>query len=565
MDYFLLIAILSSRPVAVLVYEPVYDSIASELDTFREDLDDDGYQGVVFRVDAGATPESVRNLLMNLYQSIGIEGAILVGKIPWAWFHTWYFGTYACDLFYMDLNGTWLNSDGDSAYDFHIDPDGPEIWVGRLACWSLTFGGVREVDLLREYFRRNHAYRKKLTNPIQRSLLYSDEEFGLYASILREQTRELVWNLDFRCDTNTNADDYANTIAQEYECAMVIAHSTYRDHIFDLDTYWMTHFWNYQIPQVDPQIFFYYFFACDVGDYTVNNGDYMAGWYVFNPEGQGLAATASAAPGSPLYFSVFQDTLAAYGNLGEAFKKYMAEVGYKDPENFYQTVLLGDPTLRLRREMARREVLFYDQAGDLDLTPDPGETLQVYVKLRNQTENQTITGITAKLSCGNGLITVLDSIAFYGDFAPGGERINSTPFRIAISPSAQRGLRIPIDMRISSTDGREWLTGFYLNIEKPYLTYFWQMWDDPDGNLDPGETSPLYVQILYDTLWASGDTGKAGACASNVRGILRSLDTAITVIDSIANYGIVSWGARAWPTDPFRLRASSGITQSPYP
>ncbi len=57
----------------------------------------------------------------------------MVGSIPVAWFEMSddFHGAaeFPCDLFYMDLNGTWNDPDGDGKYSGHPTNVAPEIWV----------------------------------------------------------------------------------------------------------------------------------------------------------------------------------------------------------------------------------------------------------------------------------------------------------------------------------------------------------------------------------------------------------------------------------------------------
>lgn len=66
-----------------------------------------------------------------------ICGALLVGHLPVAWFEMDddFGGSHAefpCDLYFMDLNGTWTDPDGDGKLSGHPTNVAPEIFVGRL-------------------------------------------------------------------------------------------------------------------------------------------------------------------------------------------------------------------------------------------------------------------------------------------------------------------------------------------------------------------------------------------------------------------------------------------------
>ena len=101
------------RPVAVVVEQGLVEALASELDRFSADLEADGYSVFSYEV-SGGTPQDLRTLLTTAYNSHGIEGALLIGDLPVAWYqikrdigNSHNYTEWPIDLYYMDLNGAW--------------------------------------------------------------------------------------------------------------------------------------------------------------------------------------------------------------------------------------------------------------------------------------------------------------------------------------------------------------------------------------------------------------------------------------------------------------------------
>jgi len=78
--------------------------------------------------------------------------------------------------------------------------------------------------------------------------------------------------------------------------------------------------------------------------------------------------------------------------------------------------------------------------GSGDVTPDPGERLEVFFSLRNTTD-QTMRDVTGTLVIKESSIAVVDGTASWPDIAPGTLRESTTPFVIQISDTAKRAER----------------------------------------------------------------------------------------------------------------------------
>ncbi|GAG93477.1 unnamed protein product, partial [marine sediment metagenome] len=104
--------------VNVIVNTGIYLDIATEIDTFINDLIDAGYS-VQLDTISGMSESLLRAHLAGLADLVG---AIFVGELPVAWFETYGFGSweeFPHDLYFSDLDGTYIDADADGLYDNH--------------------------------------------------------------------------------------------------------------------------------------------------------------------------------------------------------------------------------------------------------------------------------------------------------------------------------------------------------------------------------------------------------------------------------------------------------------
>jgi PKD repeat protein len=336
----------------VIVNTFLYDAISASLDQYVADLTADEYDVAVIKV-SGGTAEEFRNLLINEY-SLGMVGCVLIGNLPIAWYESecWEekeHEEFPCDLFYMDLDGLFGDSDSDGRYDTHTGDVTPEIWIGRLTASPLTMGGSTEVELLQNYFRKNHLYRTGRLSVGSRALVYIDDDWASesgswsYDVSHAYSTRTLVDDL-----TTTCASDYTKRLPQGYDLIEVCVHSSPSLHSFKVPSGSWSDVTNSQIKSIDPQAHFYNLFACSNARFVETN--YMGGWYVFC-DTYGLAAVGSAKTGSMLEFGAFYEPFGQGKTFGEAFSDWFTARGGDGFEPwevcwYYGMTLCGDPTLR---------------------------------------------------------------------------------------------------------------------------------------------------------------------------------------------------------------------------
>ena len=318
--------------VVLVVDGGVYDGISASLATFQADLESEGYAVEIWQV-AGGSAEDLRSDLQDEYTAGGLDGAILIGDIPAGWQDNGY-GEYPVDLFLMDMNGTWTDSDGDGLYESNSN-EGPEIWVGRLTPTYITAGS--SVELLNNYFAKNHAYRMGTLTLPDRALAYEEAFTGLTGYL-----NNLYGDVTLKnSPSGTNADDFREELLNGYEWVHLISHSSPWGSSFHTGapSGGGGTFDYFEVNPLDPHAFFYVLNCCSNGRWT--EVDNLANGYIWC-ESYGLAALAQTKVDYTNDFQEYYSALAGGSNLGDAYVSWLGNNLYNEDG----AVLFGDPTLK---------------------------------------------------------------------------------------------------------------------------------------------------------------------------------------------------------------------------
>ena len=172
-----------------------------------------------------------------------------------------------------------------------------------------------------------------------------------------------------------------------------------------------------------------------------------------------------------------------------------------------------------------------DPSGNNNGEINPGETIQMPVTLKNYGTTTTADNVTAKLTCSDPLVTITDSLKSYGSILPGGTAA-AAPFVYYVSVNAKQNHTLRFNLAVNSDQGN-WNSILDLIVKAPAFEYGWhQVLDGGNGILEPGEISDLVVSV----------DNSGGLAGTNINGILRSLNPAVTVSDSTGSYGTVNVG-----------------------
>jgi len=374
--------------IYVLVNISIYSDVQSQLDQYVLDVSSDGYWVEVYTIQGGS-PEDVRVFLQGGLSG-GLVGCLFVGDVPEPWYEMygcWGGGNeeFPIDLFYMDLNGLWADSDSDGVFDGHSGDVAPEIWVGRLKASNIEGDEVQQIN---NYFEKNHLYRIGIRTAQRRALVYIDDDWTDMAEDVNSSLSEIYDGMtDVIVDgATTTAEDYKSRIAEGYEWVHLQCHGWSGGHSFMIGDEWTggtVYSSNYLT--IDPPVFFYQLFVCSGARFIEH--DYLAGSCIFTDE-YGLLAIGSTKTGSMLYFSDFYGNLAEGDCIGEAFRRWHVEYGEVYPCWFYGLSIIGDPTLIPAQTHSRpvARVRVFPEALEFGPEPVVGQNFVVSVVIENATD-----------------------------------------------------------------------------------------------------------------------------------------------------------------------------------
>lgn len=335
--------------VLVMVHQDVYEQTKANVERYVMDLGRDGYWATIHVV-SGGKPSAIRKYIIDR----GPVGVVMVGAIPPAWFEMSddFYGSaeFPCDLFYMDTNGTWTDSDADGKYNAVSGDVTPEIWIGRI--WTPTLNG-NDPALINNYFDRNHLFRTGNLGHSRSALAYVEDDWSHFDDCEMDTMTPAAYITKYTNPDITDADLYKTEVNKTRSFVQLCSHSSPYSHSFRIPsagtTEWIDR--SYFRDERAPNAHFYNLFCCSTARFTEN--DYLGGWYIFDKAGgetnMGLTAVGSTKTGSMLFFADFYDPIGKGKCIGDAMVDWWKARGSDhdlgERQWFYGMSVLGDPTL----------------------------------------------------------------------------------------------------------------------------------------------------------------------------------------------------------------------------
>lgn len=352
-----------SNRVCIVVHTNIYGGIRAGLESYKAALTRDGFTPAVYIYTSG-TAEALRSYLAGLYgEAASLVGVVLIGQIPYTIFENSYnFGdgetyeSFPCDLFYMDLDGTWqdlTNGVGSftSYYDTHTGDTNLEVWACRMKPDRITGMGP-ETNIMTQYFTKNRRFRSGQYAPLRRGLVYNDDD---WINLLAEDSDHVSWlfgeiSMIPYLDTEyTTADDYkTNQLTSSYHLMFVRSHGAATYHLFrqsggDFAVYQS----DYRLYK--PEAVAHSLFICSGCDFSAYNN--LGAVISLNTNESGVVCWGSTKTGGMWDGAVFYDALIKSNCVGEAFRRWFNAVQSWYPEVcvpwWYGMVVLGDGAARL--------------------------------------------------------------------------------------------------------------------------------------------------------------------------------------------------------------------------
>jgi hypothetical protein len=363
----------SGDDLYVLVNEDLYPDITVGLDTWVEDLEAEGYT-VTVATSGVISPEDLKAELVAQWD-MGMDGAVLIGDFDSAWFEGVFWESigyecFPCDLYLMDLDGYWEDSDDNGSYDIHDDGSGdmePDIYFGRLPAHNLNLCGAEDV-LVNAWFERDHDYRAGDWPLDDNSMTYVDYDWAAFGYAWSAQVGYVYPGNETNVWPDVTAQGYMDRLNDvSYEHILMCCHSSPATHAFHTGGYVSNAYVNY----TNHQWAVHNLFACSNARYTTDNN--MGGIYTLDPGSMGLISIGSTKTGSMLEFQEFYGAVRDGMTWGEALSYWLSQVaegeygGWTQQDArgwFYGMTLIGDPTLKPEIESPVEVISFRADAID---------------------------------------------------------------------------------------------------------------------------------------------------------------------------------------------------------
>ncbi|MCB9235237.1 MAG: PKD domain-containing protein [Bacteroidia bacterium] len=198
------VPVTEARGKVILVVDSTkLGSNSSELKRFEEDLIGDGWRLIRHRVNPADAVPSVKSLIVADYNAdpAQVKAVILLGHVPVPYSgniypdgHPDHRGAWPADVYYGEINGNWSdfsvnessasrpenrNIPGDGKFDQSTLPGNADLWVGRIDFANMPAFALSEVDLLRQYLNKDHAFRHHEFAPPEKAVI--DDNFGAFS------------------------------------------------------------------------------------------------------------------------------------------------------------------------------------------------------------------------------------------------------------------------------------------------------------------------------------------------------------------------------------------------
>ncbi|MEO0085025.1 MAG: S8 family serine peptidase [candidate division WOR-3 bacterium] len=198
-----------------------------------------------------------------------------------------------------------------------------------------------------------------------------------------------------------------------------------------------------------------------------------------------------------------------------------------------------------------RAIVDDSAGGNNDRIINPGEAINLPVWVKNQC-NYTTQGLWLTLRTLDANITITDSLKHIATIPQSDTAFTGqNGFKFQVATSCTNGYALKFELAVRDTMDSVWYSGVVLKVGEPRLAgdsvY---AYDGGNGKLDPGEECDIAIQLVNSGL----------GNAYNVSVVLRSADARFTVLDSLADYGLIpadSWVMNS--ADHFRVSAASSI------
>jgi len=335
------------RSFLVVVESSLREELSESLEQYRRDVEElEGIAVDIEEWDTG-TVDDLKALLFAHVDLQGIEGALLIGDLPYARFEQEGLPAddrgFPIDIYLQDGDADWFDTDHNGVDDYHT-PLELDIYTSRL---------MGTVEQLRRYFERAHRYRREGSLLDPTALIFIDNDWADMDTSDCLQLNRLYTVIDVvQAPDESSRDNYVAKIMDEgAEFVFQKFHTGPRKLMFDdLDEDGQPKK-NELVMDLIPltKASFLNLTNCGAARFTTP-GESLAEVYTVGTE-YGLASIGSTKVGAMIDSRSFHANLADGMGWGEAYKAWFNEEGKSSDKWHLGILLMGDPLLKVRGDV----------------------------------------------------------------------------------------------------------------------------------------------------------------------------------------------------------------------
>ena len=352
----------------VVVSNSIYDSLAYEIRTYAEDVHAIYGYGVYVEAVENATSEQLKSLILNYEDNL--HGVFFVGNLEECLFeieedhHNPEYGyrIWPCDLYYMDLDGIWSDTDNNGVYDTHTGNIDPDVFFGRLSAAGLSSMGS-EVQLISRQLRKSHDFwwnssYNVLADTVLNHIGYSWINHFPATHIVPAMPSGIVDDVRFDSPAYSKQAYITSISHNGYGFTHLAAHSHPLAHRFGMTQAPDSIINVSEIKHTNSCNEAYNLFCCSACNWLGASADgYLGGVYLFDGL-KTMAVVGTTKTGGMLKQYLFYSQLPTC-NIGEAFVSWFSQhyinymiIPWELVSWSYGMTILGDPTIRLWHDVS---------------------------------------------------------------------------------------------------------------------------------------------------------------------------------------------------------------------
>jgi hypothetical protein len=317
---------------------------------------------LVFSID-NETPMDIKNSIKKEKEQL--KGITFIGDIATAWFelkndfeyvYSDKYSQFPCDLFYMDLDGEWVDENNNGLYDKHSGHVKPEIFVSRIHPY--LFENTNSIEALQGYFSKNeNYYASNFGNLEYKSCAFVDKDWQSF----KDHSMDINYvhgknnsqnETPLKSGASFGKNLYYNTLQNKVGFLQFDCHSSETRHYLSTGEYVMS----WEILQKPISSVGLNLFCCSALNWKGKRyGQPLLGASYLFGKNNVQCLVGSTKSGSMLNFDEFYKPLGVGKCMGDAFVDWWNSGVSETHDNFiiswhYGMAMFGDPMIRLGKQ-----------------------------------------------------------------------------------------------------------------------------------------------------------------------------------------------------------------------